>query len=148
MDFHENLHACRFWGPEHCSAPQNLQRCAKAPPKQVRVCYIYLLTTKWSGASKKNIFEKVLRSYKAYHLFPVPLFKEYFKFQSKVHRYKTTGSSDFVCSLNPRSNYGYATFYYKSLTEWNKLSQSVKEAPTLGTFKKLIFDRKNQLRLD
>jgi hypothetical protein len=70
-----------------------------------------------------------------------------------VHRYETTGTSDFVCSLNPRTIYGYATFYYKSLTEWNKLPQSVKQAPTLGTFKKLlkeklICDRKIKLRLD
>ena len=67
----------------------------------------------------------------------VPFFNDYIRLRSEVHNYPTSSSNDdfLLCTLLPRSSYGYATFYFRAIKCWNELPTDIKKSNSLAMFK-------------
>jgi hypothetical protein len=92
---------------------------------------------KWLFPQELSHYNILCIYYKLYKCEPVPIpfFSDLFKLRSAVHRYPTSSSTNMFCEFVPRTNYGYATFYYRSTLYWNDLPNYIKESPSIAVFK-------------
>ena len=66
----------------------------------------------------------------------IDFFCDHFKLDKDVRRYNTKSSDDYYLSYQPKGNYGYATFHFKTIVLWNALPLHIKESRNFDVFKR------------
>jgi len=95
---------------------------------------------KWLFPKELHVFNTMCIMFKLQKGVPVSCFKDYFVLRSIRHKYPTSSAANgyFDCNFNPKTSYGYASFYYKSITVWNDMPMEVRDCATLYMFKKKL----------
>ena len=93
---------------------------------------------KWLFPSEMCMFKVLCIFFKLQNTTTVEFFQDYYALNEEVHQHRTRRAKLFNFNYLPRTNYGFNTFHYVSITLWNSLPVEIKNCKSFRTFKEKL----------